>query len=752
MTVEVFRDAWGVPHVRADDELGLAYGQGLVTAVDRAWQVEVDLWRAQGRLAERLGPAGVDWDVLARRLRIADTARRVHDALPEDDRAWLAAYVRGIDDGLRGRPVAEVEALDAHLGGTTTREPWPAWGPVGMLLVAHVLFSTFPRLLWNDHVAHALGDDAVGLFDAAGGAGDPGSGGSNAWALHGSRTASGLPLVAGDPHRLLELPGVYQQVRLACPGVDVVGLAFPGVPGVPHVAHTGDVAWGVTNAMAHHVEVFRERLRRSSDGWRARGPDGWEPASVHTESIRVRGGADVPVLVGETARGPLLWRERPDDGPAREVADVVRAAPPGGRGAVTGDDVVERDAWSVRFPVRATADAGVGCLRRLLHVRTAHEVAGVLRDWVDPVNRVLVGDRHGTVLRVVAGRVPDRDAGLRHRPHDAWSDAGRPPRWVSPVDPEPVTDVAVDANERPAHADHDLGALYAPPQRARRIRTLLDATRDEPATAASTARVHGDVRHDGAARLLAHLPPADADRSADAVDLSADARRLRDRLLAWDREMAADSPSAADFARWRSALVRRVAAHPSLAALHDDAGAGPVLAPWFVVPARVADALPALLDADCADPDRLRLDGPGLARAALEDVIAEAHAPRTDGTAADDEAATWADLHRLHPLHVLDEVPGCASPFRVDAGVGGDTECVRSTSSTPGVTHRSWRGSVARYVWDLADRERSRWNVPFGASGVPGDPHALDQLDAWLDARTTEVVTDWDRLHREDLP
>ncbi|MDC7120092.1 penicillin acylase family protein [Cellulomonas fimi] len=744
MTVEVFRDACGVPHVRAGDDLGLAYGQGLVTAVDRAWQVEVDLWRAQGRLAERIGPAGVDWDVLARRLRIADTARRVHDALPADDRAWVAAYVRGIDDGLRERPVAEVDALDARLGGSTPREPWPAWGPVGVLLVAHALFSTFPRLLWNDHVARALGDDAVALFDAAGGAGDPGSGGSNAWALHGSRTASGLPLVAGDPHRLLELPGVYQQVRLACPGVDVVGLAFPGVPGAPHVAHTGDVAWGVTNAMAHHVEVFRERLRREGDTWQALGPDGWEPATVHEETIRVRGGADVPVLVGETARGPVLWRDGADDDPAREVAPGPGPASSGRRSPATADDAVEHDAWSVRFPVRATADAGVGCLRRLLHVRTAGEVADVLRDWVDPVNRVLVADRRGAVLRVVAGRVPERDAGLRHRPHDAWSDAGRAPHWVSPVDPEPVTDVAVDANERPARPDHDLGALYAPAQRARRIRTLLDATRDEPATAVSTARVHGDVRHDGAARLLAHLPRTDA-------ALSVAARTLRDRLLTWDREMAADSRDAAAFARWRAALVRRVAAHPSLAALHDDPGAGPVLAPWFVVPARVADALPALLDADRADPDRLRLDGPALVRAALEDVAAETHATWTDGASGDD-ATVWADLHRLHPLHVLDEVPGCASPFPVDVGVGGDTDCVRSTSSTPGVTHRSWRGSVARYVWDLADRERSRWNVPFGASGVPGDPHALDQLDAWLDARTTEVVTDWDRLHREDLP
>lgn len=741
MTVEVFRDAWGVPHVRADDDLGLAYGQGLVTAVDRAWQIEVDLWRAQGRLAERLGPAGVDWDVLARRLRIADTAQRVHAALPDDDRAWLAAYVRGVDDGLRGRPVAEVDALDAHLGGRTPREPWPAWAPIGVLLVAHVLFSTFPRLLWNDHVARALGDDAVALFDAAGGAGDPGSGGSNAWALHGSRTASGLPLVAGDPHRLLELPGVYQQVRLACPGVDVVGLAFPGVPGVPHVAHTGDVAWGVTNAMAHHVEVFRERLRLVDGAWEALGPDGWETATAHEETVRVRGGDDVRVLVAETARGPVLWRGASPDAATHPR---VTGAPADGPGRPEDAAV---DAWSVRFPVRATADAGVGCLRRLLHVRDAHEVADVLRDWVDPVNRVLVADRHGTVLRVVAGRVPERDAALRRRPHDAWSDAARAPRWAPPVAPETVTDVAVDGNERPDRPDQDLGALYAPAQRARRIRALLDASRDEPATAASTARVHGDGRHEGASRLLAHLPPDD-DELSDA------ARALRDRLLAWDLDMSATSTEAAGFARWRSALVARLAAHPALAGLHDEHGAGPVLAPWFVVPARVADALPALLDADRPhphrphpdsphpdSPHRLRLDTADLVVAALEDAAAPA-----------DAGTTWGDLHRLHPLHVLDDVPGCASPFPVDVGLGGDTDCVRSTSSTPGLSHRTWRGSVARYVWDLADRGRSRWNVPFGASGVPGDPHALDQLDAWADARTAEVVTDWDRLHREDLP
>ncbi|NEE09924.1 penicillin acylase family protein, partial [Streptomyces sp. SID7499] len=68
----------------------------------------------------------------------------------------------------------------------------------------------------------------------------------------GERTASGAPLLAGDPHRFIEAPGVYQQIRLACPAYDVVGLAVPGVPGIAHFGHGGLVAWAITNAMADY--------------------------------------------------------------------------------------------------------------------------------------------------------------------------------------------------------------------------------------------------------------------------------------------------------------------------------------------------------------------------------------------------------------------------------------------------------------------------------------------------------------------
>ncbi|HBD85499.1 MAG TPA: penicillin amidase, partial [Dehalococcoidia bacterium] len=72
--------------------------------------------------------------------------------------------------------------------------------------------------------------------------------GSNNWALSGSKTASGKPLIAGDPHRGLDTPNVYYQNQIACPDFDVIGLSFPGCPAFPHFGHNADVAWCITHA------------------------------------------------------------------------------------------------------------------------------------------------------------------------------------------------------------------------------------------------------------------------------------------------------------------------------------------------------------------------------------------------------------------------------------------------------------------------------------------------------------------------
>lgn len=100
MSAETYRDAWGIPHLRADTPHELARAQGRVTARDRAWQLEVERHRAQGTSASFLGPEALSWDRLARRARLADTARRCFTALERKDpetAAWVRAYTDGVD-------------------------------------------------------------------------------------------------------------------------------------------------------------------------------------------------------------------------------------------------------------------------------------------------------------------------------------------------------------------------------------------------------------------------------------------------------------------------------------------------------------------------------------------------------------------------------------------------------------------------------------------------------------------------------
>ena len=699
MPTELFRDVQGVPHLRADDHLSLAYAQGRVTARDRAWQLHLGRLRAEGRLASVIGPAGLAWDVFAHRARLADTAQRAYRNLTDEERVWVGAYSAGVRVGL-SEAAAPVEfgLLERRFGDRFEPEPWPDWAPLGVLHAIHLLFGSVPALFWRAHVAATLGDGAVDLFRTADG--EPSSG-SNAWALHGSRTASGSPLLAGDPHRAIELPGVYQQIRLACPEFDVVGLAFAGVPGIAHFGHAGPVAWGITNATAHGVDVFAERLRRSEAGFEAYGPDGWRPADLERATVAVRGGESVIIEAIETERGPVVT----------DLRDV---------GAELGGH-------SLRSPARTDADLGIGALLPLLRARTAADVVAAFGRWVDPVNRLLTADTSGTVLSATVGRIPERPRPERRLPLDPATVA---PAAAAHRMPEAiaVTDVAVDANERPRRPELDLGWDYPAPHRADRITTLLAELR--PSTIAEFGPVWGDVALGSAAPLLSLLPAPDR--------LGAAARAVRDELLGWDQRMGAEEPAAARFVAWRTALIRRVVAEPALEPLSRPHGFGAIFDPSLSVTVRVGAALPRLL----RDPS-LGLAAEPLIIAALED-------------AAAGPAEPWGEQHRLRPLHGLNDLdgldPATVPGAELDPPLAGDNDTVRCTGTTPGVTDRCSRGSVARWAWDLGDRSLSRWSVPFGVSGDPTSPHFADQLDSWVSVEPTTIETDWSRLRPEPLP
>jgi penicillin amidase len=712
VTAELYRDPWGIPHLRAGDARALARAQGRVTALDRAWQLEVERHRAQGTSAAFLGAEAVGWDRFARRARLDDTARRCFAALERRDPEtadWVVAYVDGVNEGL-----AE-GARRAPEFGETGFAPgrWEPWTPLGVWLGAHILFAGFPAKLWREEVVRRIGPEAVDLFAADG----PGTSGSNGWLVTGERTGTGRPVIAGDPHRFIEDPGVYQQIHLSCPEFDVVGLAVPGVPGIAHFAHTGTVAWAITNAMADYQDLYRERLRRvrpqgpegpersqgpegsegsegsegaeGSEGWEALDPDGeWRAVARHVETVEVAGGEPVEVEVVETPRGPVVI------GGAEQTEGV--------------------EAISLRYPPRVTEDLGFSALLPLLRAREVADVDRAFDHWAEPVNVVQAADTEGGVLHRVAGRVPLRGADNRTRIVAAWEPGHAWRGWHEMPYGTVEDGVAVMANQRgPAGP---LGVEFAPFHRAARIRQLLD---EQPKwSAQDMADIHMDTHLASAAPLMDHLAALDG--------LSIEATALRDWLLGWDRRMTADSMAAAAYAAVRGAVVRRLAAHPAFAALADPPAYPEVFRPWLALLPRVGFALEHLLKAE----ELYGIDRAALVREAVEEAAAQ-------------PLGVWGDTHRLAPWRAL------PTTSYDEPGLSGDHDCVLCTSAVPGLTDLSARGPAARYVWDLADRDQSLWVVPFGASGVPGSAHHRDQLPLWLKGELAPVSTDWSRLTPE---
>lgn len=315
--VEVVRDGLGIPHCFAASEHDAFFAQGWVHATDRIGQMEHVRRRGMGRLAEVVGAVALQSDLFHRRMDLVSSVFRDWQALTSGAKEMLGAYAAGVNaaspasraGSIGTRPSEPPEVTSAG----ATFEPWEPWHSLLVFRVRHLLMGSSPSKLWRAMLEETMGkqaaasiayvpdydqvacvppgalsqrDGATGNWDALGG--------SNNWALSGSRTASGLPLLAGDPHRELESPNVYVQGHIACPDWDVLGLGIAGVPGFSHFGHNTRVAWCITHGMIDDQDLYQF----SSP----------PPAQRRVEMIEVRGAPPVEVEVAISQRGPLLQK------------------------------------------------------------------------------------------------------------------------------------------------------------------------------------------------------------------------------------------------------------------------------------------------------------------------------------------------------------------------------------------------------------------------------------------------------------
>lgn len=722
---EIFRDQWGIPHIRARTASDVFHGLGYAHARDRRWQMDALLRRGTGRFAEWVGPGALKSDILARQVDVAGASIRDYAALRSDTRVMLQSYADGVNARTaEGNWPTEYGLLDVE------PQTWLPWHSIAVMRQIGFLMGSVWWKLWRASALPIVGADGVSKlrFDDGGNdvlclppgleagpyraaleqlkpgidalleasAPDITGGGSNNWALGPELTATGRPLLAGDPHRVLEMPAMYAQMHLACDDFDAIGLTVPGVPGFPHFAHNGTVAWCVTHAFMDIHDLYVERFK--DEGASAQFRDAWEQTHKRRETITVAGQSAVDIDVVSTRHGPVIAGD-----PAGGVALALR---------------------SVQFN---DVDTSFDALLPMLKSNSVRALYDATRGWGLIDHNLVAGDTSGTIGYRVRAKVPRRTTANGWLPVPGWTGEhewdGMIPWDDLPETINPKGARIVTANNRVT----DTGAHYLctdamPPHRARRIWQRLGQL--GKATVEDMASLHRDVLS---------IPSLEFSRRLGVLKgRSEKAEALRKLIADWDGEMHAGSVAATACMAVRQAVTKGAVVRAGLDAVSSSPyaqvapGTNPNNQLWWAVPCLLRGNDTTLLRG--SNWDDLLLD-------ALDEV-------------ANEELQPWGEAHRPRLIHQLSPSrPDLAKRLdRLSAAVGGDNDCVFATGSVVSTGARTMYSALARYVFDVGAWENCKWIVFHGASGEPDSPWYMNQNGSWSSGELVPMLYDWDRI------
>jgi len=537
--------------------------------------------------------------------------------------------------------------------------------------------------------------------------------GSNNWAVSGSRTASGKPLLSNDMHLAHNVPGIWYQADLQAPSgsgdFHVAGVSLPGLPFII-VGHNAHIAWGFTNLGADVQDIYIEQLRGSGPSEQSLASDGsWQPVLHQTEVIHVRNSPDVTLDVIATRHGS-------------GITPVISPLLPS-----------EKRALSLRWTIYDPATLAAP----MLSINSATDwtsFTAAFSTFGGPAQNVVYADDQGHIGYHAVGYIPIRGSLAQPSPlspvpltpnaAQEWS--GNIPFDQLPQAFDPPSGILATANSRVTADGYPFPITldWVAPYRNERIWKVLQS-RDH-LTSADMLKLQTDVYSD--------LDHDIAHRLAYAIDHSATKdRRLRqaaDLLRNWDGTVTADSLAApiviaSRNALWPLILIPKIGGATASSPMKADTEPLWQLYSWGEKPYAGEQLImhtPARwLPSNYANWDELLT-------AAVQRGLVSANAP------ADLDHWSQGKAHPVdieHPIFSRSPILKFLIGTRIGTGVqpqSGDTTTVKQVDRTFGPSER--------FTADLSDLDKSTLNLVLGESGDPASPWFLDQWPAWYNGTT----------------
>jgi penicillin amidase len=730
-SVELWRDAFGVPHLYAANADDLFFAQGYMVGRDRLFQLALLQAVGRGRLSSLLGPRPlttpqtpaplrgktlVDFDFALRAFGLERSGRASFDAVRPETRRVCERFAAGVNlaaDELRERKPLELRLLKLDV------PRWEAWDcALATRLIAFDLNYAWRMILTLGAISERAGADALAALTPRWPDGAPTitrhaetlaalehagrrlvgfdgrSKGSNNWVLAPGRTETGRPLLCNDPHLKLTAPSIWYEVHLCAEadGIDVYGVTLPGLPGVG-IGHNRRIAWGATAGLTDDTDFYVERVD-PRDPARYETEHGFEAFEFWEETVEVKKGAPVTRTLRRTRHGPVM-------------TDVL------GEPATTCGEPLS---------MRWTAHERTAELDAVLAVARAsswEEFREAVRVHGAPCFNFVYADVDGHIGYQLGGLVPIRRGFFGHTPLPGWDGKfewdGFIPFDELPSRIDPPDGCLASANN-PVSDDaypHYVSVYWEPDHRITRILELL--SRQPKHTLQGMSVMQSDLHSTHARRIQERLF-----RPMLAKPLpSARAQAVLERLCAWDCHSGPGSLDAAVF----YACVQWLTEELLRPLLGDE-----LLNAYLEVSNEVVFPLERVLSEPSGAAAKALLAGRDL------DVLVTAALEAGAERAKD---RRWGRLHRTFIRHALHDVPWLGKRLSIGPFErGGDGMTLDNGSYLMTAPFEHYVGASARMIWDVGDWDGSRIVVAGGESGNPFSPHFSDQARLWAQNET----------------